>query len=208
MLSRKNRKDRRRKEMIKIDPFKRPFKASSRRRVDPLSSTSLALATPYTSVFLAHPIGAAIIISVGMAGTLYFLTVSFGRSIESGNELAEFLRRIDIFFALLERFVASENALINMLNVNMSNFSPEFLTACYSALKELVFLRESLFNALNVLAEHPLMDSVDAPVVLNINSTLENLRLGGNSIVILLREVEERLNIPANLRVPSFWFED
>ena len=199
-----SRKDCRRKEMMKIDPFKRPFKASSRRRVDPLSSTSLALATPYTSAFLAHPIGAAIIISVGMATTLYFITVSLGRSIESGDELAEFLRRIDIFFALFERFIASENAIINMLNVNMGNFNTEFLTACYSALKELVFLRESLFNVLNDLAGHRLMDSIDAPVVLNINLTLEDLRLGGNSIVILLREVEERLNIPANDRVPSF----
>jgi hypothetical protein len=201
MLSRRNR---RRNEMIKIDPFKRSFRASRRRRMDPLASTALAFATPYTSSFLISSIGTAIVILVGMTGTLFFLTVSLQRYLESGPELAEVLRRLDILFALYERLVEFESALINRLNVNMNNFSPELLASYYSALKELIFLRECLFNALTILADHRLIDSINAPIVGRINLTLENLRLGGNSLVILVRELEYRLMIPAHLRVPSF----
>jgi hypothetical protein len=202
MLSRKNCRRNRRKEMIKIDPFKRSFKASPKRRMDPLGYTAVA----YTPSFLASPIGAAIAILLGMTGTLFFLTVSLGRSLESGPdlELAEVLRLLDLVFALYDRLIGLERVLINRFHVGMNDFDPEVLAAYYSALRELIFFRECLFHVLSIFVDHHLIDSINAPIVGRINLTLEELRGGGNNLVVLLRELEERLNIPENLRMALF----
>jgi hypothetical protein len=45
------------------------------------------------------------------------------------------------------------------------------------------------------------------PLVIRINQNWEDLRLGGNNLMDLLRQIEIRLNLPEDDRLPYFWFE-
>jgi hypothetical protein len=56
--------------------FKRAFSSAPRMRADPLGTTASAFGTPYASSFLVNPLGASLIILLGMASTLFFLTAS------------------------------------------------------------------------------------------------------------------------------------
>jgi hypothetical protein len=64
------------KRVIIFDLFKRSFSSAPRMRADPLSTTASAFGTPYASSFLVNPLGASLIILLGMASTLFFLTAS------------------------------------------------------------------------------------------------------------------------------------
>ena len=185
----------------------RPFSSTPSRKGDPLGITSLAFATAYSSSFLANPFGAAFILLMGMAATLFFVTRSLPDFFLQDPSYASILLRLDNIFNLYENFLLYEQNGINILLANLSNFSPETLRSFYLSLQELVTIRESIFFNLDHLINSPEIELLGGPILDRANQILEDLRLGGNNLMDLIRNLENRLNIPEEERIPSFWFE-
>jgi len=78
----------------------------------------------------------------------------------------------------------------------------------YNGLLELITVRESFFRELSEIVSHAQIDLTNTPVIDRVNQTLEDLRLGGNDLVELARQLEYQLMIPAQRRFPEFFFED
>ena len=185
----------------------RSFSTTSIRKADPLSTVVAAFNTPYVSSFLANPLGGAFILLMGMASTLFFVTMSLPEFFAQDISYAMILQRLEAIFLLYERFILYEQSGIDMLLANINNFSPEILGNFYLSLQELVTVRESLFSILSDFVNSPEMELMEGPTVDRANQILEDLRLGGNNLMDLIRNLEDRLNIGENERIPSFWFE-
>jgi len=93
---------------------------------------------------------------------------------------------------------------INVMLTSMSNFSPEVLNHFYLSLQELVTVREALFSYLADVINSPEIEFLPRPLVERIEQNMEDLRLGGNNLMALVRDIEARLNIPQAERIPSF----
>jgi len=105
---------------------------------------------------------------------------------------------------LSEMFITYEQRGIDVMLASMNNFSPEVLHHFYLSLQELVTARESLFSNLSDAINSPNIEFLPRPLVDRIDQNLEDLRLGGNDLMALIRDVEARLNIPQSERIPSF----
>lgn len=186
---------------------RRLFSSSSIRRGDPLSTVATAFATPYASSVLSNPLGGAIILLMGMATTLFFLTTSLPEFFASDPSYALIIQHLENIFLLYEMFLSYEQNLINILLTNIDNFSPEVISNFYLLLQELVTVRESIFPILSNLVNSPEIEFMEGPIVDRINQNFEGLRLGGNNLMDLIRNIEGRLNIPEEDRIPPFWFE-
>src|SRR5215472_7282770 len=98
---------------------------------------------------------------------------------------------------LCETFIAYEQSLIDILMASMGNFSPEILNYFYLLLQELVTVRESLFSHLSDLISIPQIQFLNIePLFERFDQVLEDFRFGGNRLMTLIRDVEDRLNIP------------
>lgn len=186
----------------------RPFSSTTRRKVDPLSITSMAFATPYSYSLLANPLAGAFILLMGLATTLFFLTSHLPEFFGQDPSYVVILQRLENIFLLYEKFLSYEQSGIDMLLANIDNFSPEILHGYYLSLQELLTVRESLFVSLSSIINSPEMEFLDQPMVNTANRIFEELRSGGNNLVSLIRNIESKLNIPQNERIPSFWFEE
>lgn len=87
---------------------------------------------------------------------------------------------------------------------NLDNLNPGTLTNFYFVLQELVAIRESLFNILTDIINSPYIEFLPRPVADRISDIYQDLRLGGNNLMGLIREIEDILNIPREDRVPVF----
>jgi hypothetical protein len=210
MRNKNLRKRQRKYDSLRLDHVKlnsrklpvRPFSSTTSRRGDPLGVTALAFGTPYPSSFLASPFGSTFIILMGMAATLFFVTLP--EFLGQDPSYALILVQLDNIFSLYENFLLYEQNGINMLLTNLGNFSPEILTSFYLSLQELVTIRESLFSNLDHLINLPEIQLIGGPILDRANQIIEDLRLGGNNLMELIREIENRLNIPEQERIPSF----
>lgn len=185
----------------------RSFASTPSSKIDPIWSTALAFATPYSPSVLANPLAGAFILLMGMAVTLFFLVSTLPRFFAGDPSYAEIIRNLDNILSLLETFLAYEQSGVNIMLTNLNNFSPEILTNYYSILQELVTVRESLYIKLDRLVNSPNIVFIERPIIDRVNEIYENYRLGGNNLMNLVRNIENRLNIPEQERIPSFWFE-
>jgi hypothetical protein len=48
------------------------------------------------------------------------------------------------------------------------------------------------------------MELMELPIIDRVNDIFEELRLGGNTLMSLVRDVENRLNVAEENRIPSF----
>ena len=192
---------------IIIGIFKRSFSTTCVRK-EPLTTTSLAFSTPYSSSLLANPYGAAFILLMGMSVSLFFLTTGLTGFFEHGPELELVLERLESLFLLYEKFIAYERSGTDMFLVNINSFTPENLQAFYSLFQELVTTRESLFTQISKISTLPEITYLPDPIKDRIDDIYEDFRGSGNDLVALIRTIEDKLNIPVEQRLPSFWFED
>ena len=186
----------------------RSFSSTLSRKGDPLGNLVVAFGTPYASSFLCNPLGGAFILLMGMASTLFFVTMSLPEFFAQDPSYAVIIQRLESIFLLYERFLSYEQSGIDMLLANLNNFSPETLNNFYLSLQELVTVRESLFSNLSNLINSPEIEFMEGPIVDRINQIFEDLRLGGNNLMSLVRNIEDRLNIVEEERIPLFWFEE
>ena len=182
----------------------RSFSSTFSRRGDPLGSLVVAFSTPYASSFLCNPLGGAFVLLMGMASTLFFVTMSLPEFFAQDPSYAAIIQRLESIFLLYERFLSYEQSGIDILLANLNNFSPETLNSFYLSLQELVTVRESLFSNLSNLINSPEIEFLEGPIVDRINQIFEELRLGGNNLMGLIRNIEGRLNIAEEERIPLF----
>jgi hypothetical protein len=182
----------------------RPFSTTVIKRADPLGTTALAFSTSYAYSLLANPFGGAFILLMGMAAALFFLTGYLPEFFAQDPSYAMILVRLDNLLLLFERFLLYEQNGINLLVASINNFSPEVLGNLYLSLQELVTVRESLFFRLESLINSPEIEFLEGPLVDRINNVFEDLRLGGNNLMALIREIEDKLGISESERIPSF----
>jgi hypothetical protein len=185
----------------------RPFASTTSNKADPLGFVALSFATPYPPSLLANPLAGAFILLMGMGSTLFFLTSSLPLFFAQDPTYAEILCRLDNLFGLYETFLAYERSGIDIMLANLNNFTPETITNFYFSLQELVTVRESVFDLVTTAINSPEIEFLERPLVDRINEIHEDLRLGGNNLMSLLREIEDILNIPAEERIPYFDFE-
>jgi hypothetical protein len=180
------------------------FSTTFIRKGDPLGVTVLSYSHPYASSLLCNPLGGAFILLMGMAATLFFVTQSLPVFFAQDPSYAFILQRLDSLFLLYERFLLLEENGVAMLLANIGNFTPETLRNFYFLLQELVTVRESIFYILHNIINSPEIEFLERPALDRINTIFEDLRVGGNSLMILIRNIEDRLNIGAEERIPSF----
>lgn len=182
----------------------RLFSSTSSRKADPLSTTAIALSVPYAVGFIANPLGSSFILLMGMATAIFGLTASFIAFAEANVDLGLILQRLDSIFCLYETFILFIQSGINILHTMLDNFTPEVLVYFYDSLQELITVIECLFAELNTVMVSPYVMFAGEPVVERGELILENLRLVGNDVMVLVRDIETRLNIPENDRLPPF----
>ena len=182
----------------------RSFSSTPRRKGDPLFTTSIAFASPYAASLLCNPLGAAFILLMGMATTLFFLTLGLPGFFALNPPLGLVLQRLDNIFLLSETYLSYEQNGINILLSNIGNFSPETLNNYYLSLQELITVRESLFSNFNNAIMSPQVEALPEVLADRANHIFEEFRLSGNNLISLIRDIEGRLNIPENERIPSF----
>jgi hypothetical protein len=186
----------------------RPFSTTSSRKADPLSFLVGSFAIPYPSDLLLNPLSGTFISLIGMGSTLFFLTVSLSGFFAYNSEYALILQRLDNIFLLFESFILTEQQAIDTFITNFDNYTPETLAQLYFLLQEHITVRETLFDVLSSEFNNPQIELTEEPLVVRADWIFENFRLGGNNVMDLVRDIENRLNIPEEHRVPSFWFED
>lgn len=187
---------------------KRLFSATPLNRADPLIFLAGSFAIPYPSNLLFNALSGTFISLIGMGSTLFFLTVSLSGFFSYNPEYGPVLQRLDNIFLLYENFISTEQQAINRFLVNFNNYTPENLSHWYFLLQEHITVREALFDALSNEINNSQIELTAGPVMDRINQIFEDLRSGGNNIMDLVRQIEGRLNIPEEHRIPSFWFED
>jgi len=186
----------------------RPFSSTPRRRADPLSTTVVAFGSSHAPSLLSNPLGCAFVLLTGMATTLFYLVAGLPGFFAHDPSLWHILQHIDNMLCLCEMYMSYEQSGINVMLASVSNFSPEVLNHFYLSLQELVTAREALFSYLGDVINSPEIEFLPRPLVERIEQNMEDLRLGGNNLMALVRDIEVILNIPQAERIPSFWFED
>jgi hypothetical protein len=182
----------------------RLFSSTSIRKADPLSTTAIALSVPYAAGFIANPLGGSFILLMGMGTAIFGLTTSFIAFAETNVDLGLILQRLDSIFCLYETFILFIQSGINILDTTLDNFTPEVLVYFYDSLQELITIIECLFAELNTVMVSPYVIFAGEPVVERGELILEDLRLVGNDVMVLIRNIETRLNLPENDRLPPF----
>jgi hypothetical protein len=182
----------------------RLFSSTSIRNGDPLGITAMALSVPYAAGFIANPLGGSFILLMGMGAAIFGLTTSFMTFAETNVDLGQILQRLDSIFCLYETFILFIQSGINILDTTLDNFTPEVLVYFYDSLQELITIVECLFAELNTLMVSPHVTLAGEPVVERGELILEDLRQVGNDLVALIRDIEDRLNLPEDHRLPSF----
>lgn len=182
----------------------RSFSSTYRREGDPLGTVAAAFTTTYAPSFLSNPLGASFIILMGLATSLFFVTGSLPGFFGQDPTYAMIIQRLDNIFLLCETFLSYEQSGIDILTANLNNFTPETLHNFYLSLQELVLVRESLFSNLSNLINSPEIEFAEGPILDRINQNFEDLRVGGNNLMGLIRILEDRLNIMEEERIPSF----
>jgi hypothetical protein len=191
------------KDKLLIKPCVRSFSSSPLRKADPLSTTAMAISIPYAVGFVSNPFSLSLVLLTGMATAIFGLTASFITFAET-NELGLILQYLDNIFSLYETYISISQSGIDILRNALNNFAPEVLVYFYDPLQEVLTLTECLFAELNTLMTSPYVMYAGEPVVDRGESILENLRLVGNDLIGLIRDIENRLNIPEDSRVPTF----
>ena len=187
----------------------RLFSSTSVRKADTLGITAMALSVPYAAGFIANPLGGSLILLMGMGTAIFGLTTSFITFAETNDvDLGQILQRLDSIFCLYETFILFIQSGINILHTMLNNFTPEVLVYFYDSLQELITIIECLFAELNTVMVSPHVTFAGEPVVQRGEAILEDLRLVGNDIMVLIRDIETRLNLPEDHRLPPFWFEN
>ena len=185
----------------------RPFSSTSSNKVDPLGVVALSFATPYSPSLLANPLASSIIILIGLAGTLFFTTLALPQFFLQDPSYAQIICRLENIFLLYDTFLAYERSVSDIMIANLGNFTLETLTNFYFSLQELVTVRESVFEIVTNFINSPDIELLEGPLKIRINEIHQDLRSGGNSLINLIRDIEDTLNIPEDDRIPSFWFE-
>jgi hypothetical protein len=155
--------------LINNKPSKRWFTSTSSRRVDPLGTVALALATPYPPSYLFDPFSATLLVLLGMAGTLFFVSVSLVDFFASDPSYVMILQRIDNLLLFYETFLSKQEIAIDMMLANLNNIAPEALTNYYFSLQELVAVTESIFPVLSNEVNSPNIELLPEPLVIRIN---------------------------------------
>jgi len=185
-------------------PFVRLFSVSSIKRGDPIGFTVLAFINPYPPSVSLNIFADAFITLMGMAATLFFVTVSLPEFFTQDPSYALVIQRLDSIFLLYERFLLFEYNAITVFNSCLSNLSPEILRSLYFILQEHVTVRESIFSVLVDIINTPEIQFTNRVTIDRVDSILEDFRSGGNNLVILIRNIEDRLGIPEGERIPTF----
>ena len=185
----------------------RPFSSTTARKADPVSTTAMAISVPYAAGFLSNPLSSSLIILTGMATAIFALTTSFIQFAEI-NELGYILQYLDNLFSLYETYISVSQSGIDILGAALNNFTPEVLVYFYDPLQQVLALTERLFGELDTLLASPHVRFAGEPIVNRGELILEDLRSVGNDLISLIRDIETRLNIPEDQRVPTFWFEN
>jgi hypothetical protein len=192
--------------------LKKSFSSTSSRKADPLSTTVLAFGTPYDPSFLCSPAGGFFIMLVGLGTALFFLTQPYLDLFSQASNDAAF-DRFTLLFSVLERYVFHIHYFYDVVSsgINAGMASPEQLRILYPIVQELITILESIYSH---GSGDPLGFSMDRATFIRqrdlvdvMGPVFEQLRLREEDLVGLLRNIENRLNIPENERVPSFSFE-
>jgi len=83
----------------------RYLSSSPRLGADSLGVLIASLGTSYTPSFLGNHLGAAFILLMGLASTLFFVTASFSGRIAQDPSYEFILQRLDLVFLLYESFI-------------------------------------------------------------------------------------------------------
>jgi hypothetical protein len=186
----------------------RPFSTTSIRKGDPLGTTGLAIGSSYSSSLLSSPFGVTFIAFLGMGACLLCAVTGFPGFVAQNPESILVMPQLENILFLFENFLGHLRNMITILSADLSNFSPELLASVYLLLKEFITIVECAFISLDdiiVLLETQSLPGIDMD---RIQDILEELRLQGNTIMMLARQIETRLNISEQERIPRFWFED
>jgi len=182
----------------------RLFSSTSVRKADALGTTAMALSVPYAAGFIANPLGGSLILLMGMGTAIFGLTTSFITFAETDVDLGQILQRLDSIFCLYETFILFIQSGISILDTTLDNFTPEVLVYFYDSLQELITVIECLFAELNTVMVSPHVTFAGEPVVERGELILEDLRSVGNDVMVLIRKIEDRLNLPEDHRLPLF----
>lgn len=116
-----------------------------------------------------------------------------------------------MLFSLSISFIAFEFDAVNLLYNNLENLNQEQLRDFYLIIQEVITIRERLISVINdeILADLGPRTATENGVRLafQFHNFARHLRFRGTRLVNLLRDIENRLEIPENERVPSFSFE-
>jgi hypothetical protein len=193
---------------IPIRPFSktpiRPLSKTPIRKGDPLGTTVLAFGSPYASSLLSTPFGVAFIVLIGMGTCLYFVTESFSGFILQNPQTVLFMPRLENIILLYENFLGQLRHIISILSTDLSNLGPELLASLYLLVKELVTIIECAFISLNDFISLPVIQSLPGINMNRIHDILQELRSHGNTVMMLARQIETRLDIPEQERIPHF----
>jgi hypothetical protein len=148
-----------------------------------------AFTTPYTPSLINNPLAGAFILLMGMAATLFFVITSSAEVYTQDPSFAFILQRLENILLLSERFLLYEQSGINILLANLNNFSPEILNSMYLSLQELVLVRESLASNFLHMVNMPIIEFMPGPLVDRINQNFADFRLGGNNLMVLVRNI-------------------
>lgn len=215
-----------------IKKLVRSYSVTLVKRVDsvtsPLLVTSLAFNTPYSPSILSNPIGAAFLVLIGMATTLYYVSTPMFNFFLWGEPTIFSVEQANYIFTLFDEFLSREKYTIRLLLNDLSpSYDPELLRGFYFQIQELITIKEYSYLSLFGFYDHPSVQAFIAeghvptiPVLDTERAWAQRYianrilpihwayRHEGCNLVHLLRSIENYLWVPTVRRVPSFWFED
>lgn len=185
----------------------RIFSSTPLKRSDPLGTTVLTVVTSHGSTLISAAVGDAFVLLIGIATALYHVTGPFISFLSDPSLLVSGLEQLSSLLHMYLTFLQLELNVINLLLSHLGSLTEEQLGTFYVILQDVINIRESLYSALDNVITSLDRNSLGIDINNRINGIMWDLRIGGDSLVILLRLIEDMLVIPENERVPTFWFE-
>jgi hypothetical protein len=178
--------------------LKRPFSTTSIRKSDPTLFTIISAGTPWDPfLVLSNPIGITLIVLVSMATALFYVT----QPMPNIYMEIPFPEVLQLLSSIYHTYIELESLTTTFIVNNISMFSQEQLRNLYLILQEIVNIEEEIYyllqHLIDILEEDSMEREVDILIDLSQDFTFE-----GDNLMDLIRNLEDRLNIPHSERMP------
>lgn len=183
---------------------KRPFSATSIRKSDPSLIALIGASTSWNPfLVLSNPIGITLIVLVSMVTTLFYVT----QPMPNIYMEIPFPEVLQLLSSIYHTYIDLESLTTTFIVNNINMFSREELINLYLILQEIIDIEDRIYHLLqhltDLLEEDSMEMEVDILIDLSTDFTFE-----GSNLMDLIRNVEDRLNIPHSERIPfSIAFE-